>query len=795
MIQPIPWRIRVGVTGHRSGLDRPELIARVGSVLADLVRGPSGAGPATGLWSEKAKTSQARTPVRLTVVTPLAEGADRLVAKKALELEDTRIEAVLPLAQSDYLEDFATAESRREFESLLARAARTINLRDRPLNPETDGPDLDQARRQAYADVGQYVIEQCDVLLALWDGRPARGQGGTAEVVQAARARQKPLVIISTIDDREPIFEKGNGLDFAGRADLEALNRANVEKEMNHDVFISHSSQDKAVAEAVCANLESQGITCWIAPRDVLPGVEYAEGLLEAIITSRMFVLILSEASNASPQVLREVEIAVSKGIPILPLRIDNVTLSRSMEYYISTQHWLDASKPPVEAHFPGLAAAVSRHLDRPESQAAKVETPAPPPPSAKGRRIHPAVFIGGALAVVAAVVVVVFVVMIFTGPTTRPGTRSAPPSAAVAKKPAAPAVPAPAKVKLARPKPVAAQPRPKASPVRTPTRQDLLRAVFRNDAAAIKSLAARGVDVNAPDQVGRTALHLAADRGHLKAAQALLAAGAKSSVTDRSGLTPLHLAALRGRAKVVSLLLAQRAGVNGRTRLGLTPLHLAARGGFTPIVQALLAKGAQVNAQDRSGRTPLHMAAERGRLETARALLAKGAKFSVLSITDRVGMTPLHLAVLKNRAKLVSLFLNNGADVNDRTKIGLTPLHLAAQGGSVPITRALLAKGAKVNAGEARGQTPLHLAAWRGRVWAARALLAKGADVKATDKAGLTPLHMAVLNRHPGMVKLLMARGAQAEAKDNSGRTPLSIATRRGNQNFIKLLQEAGPK
>ena len=81
---------------------------------------------------------------------------------------------------------------------------------------------------------------------------------------------------------------------------------------MAHDVFISYSHLDKPVADAACATLESRGVRCWIAPRDVLPGDEYASALVGAIHSSRLLVLVFSSGANQSPQVLREVERAVS---------------------------------------------------------------------------------------------------------------------------------------------------------------------------------------------------------------------------------------------------------------------------------------------------------------------------------------------------------------------------------------------------------------------------------------------------------------------------------------------------
>ncbi len=134
---------------------------------------------------------------------------------------------------------------------------------------------------------------------------------------------------------------------------------------MAHDVFISYAVEDKPTADAVCATLEAQRIRCWIAPRDVMPGVSYAEALIDAIGESRLMVLVFSSRSNSSPQVMREVERTASKGIPILPFRIEDVPLSKSMEFFLSAPHWLDALTPPLEKHLQHLAETVKLLLSR----------------------------------------------------------------------------------------------------------------------------------------------------------------------------------------------------------------------------------------------------------------------------------------------------------------------------------------------------------------------------------------------------------------------------------------------
>lgn len=137
---------------------------------------------------------------------------------------------------------------------------------------------------------------------------------------------------------------------------------------MGHDVFISYSSHDKKVADLVCALVERRGHRCWIAPRDIMSGLEWGKAIVDAIREARVFVLIFSANANRSPQVNREVERAVNNGLAIIPFRIEAVTPSDSLEYFISNQHWLDAVTPPLSRHVDHLGDVIGRLLgtDRP---------------------------------------------------------------------------------------------------------------------------------------------------------------------------------------------------------------------------------------------------------------------------------------------------------------------------------------------------------------------------------------------------------------------------------------------
>ena len=144
---------------------------------------------------------------------------------------------------------------------------------------------------------------------------------------------------------------------------------------MAHDVFISYSADDKPIADAMCSTLESNDIRCWIAPRDIVPGMDWGGSIIEAIGTSRVMVLLLSSNSNVSKQVKREVERAVNKGVIVIPFRIEDVSLSPSLEYQLSLTHWMDALTPPMEKHLQTLSDNIRRLLSA-DSSKSDIPTP-----------------------------------------------------------------------------------------------------------------------------------------------------------------------------------------------------------------------------------------------------------------------------------------------------------------------------------------------------------------------------------------------------------------------------------
>ncbi len=151
---------------------------------------------------------------------------------------------------------------------------------------------------------------------------------------------------------------------------------------MAHHVFISYASKNKQLADALCHTLEQHRISCWIAPRDVLPGEPYAREIIRGIRDCQIIVLIYTNDSNVSEHVLNEIDKAFNYGKVIIPFIADDTRMSDEFDYYLSRKHWLTAFPNP-EQHFAKLVESISRTLKidtTPAVTPPPTPTPTPPP-------------------------------------------------------------------------------------------------------------------------------------------------------------------------------------------------------------------------------------------------------------------------------------------------------------------------------------------------------------------------------------------------------------------------------
>ncbi len=195
----VPFALTLGVTGHRAAAipaaALPRLRERVAAVIAELE------GAARSLAALEA-AHFADCPPSFTIVSPLADGADQIATEAALA-RGFALQAVLPFANGDNRGDFADAAALAEYDALLARATSVLEL------PGERAESLD-----AYVMAGRATVAHCDILLAVWDGLPQRGRGGTGEIIELAMARGTPVIHVP-VDDRAPLTLMWSAFDPA----------------------------------------------------------------------------------------------------------------------------------------------------------------------------------------------------------------------------------------------------------------------------------------------------------------------------------------------------------------------------------------------------------------------------------------------------------------------------------------------------------------------------------------------------------------------------------------------------
>ena len=131
-----------------------------------------------------------------------------------------------------------------------------------------------------------------------------------------------------------------------------------------HDIFISHSSKDSKIAFMLCEAFEEQGVKCWIAPRDIKVGLPYANSIVEGITNSKAIVVLFSTNANKAGGVLKELEVANRRGISIIPLRIEDIFPTNAIEYYLVTNHWMDAFNPKSLGDFDEFIIEVKKTIN-----------------------------------------------------------------------------------------------------------------------------------------------------------------------------------------------------------------------------------------------------------------------------------------------------------------------------------------------------------------------------------------------------------------------------------------------
>ncbi len=300
--------------------------------------------------------------------------------------------------------------------------------------------------------------------------------------------------------------------------------------------------------------------------------------------------------------------------------------------------------------------------------------------------------------------------------------------------------------------------------------------AAEQRDRARVRTLLKTGVDVNAAQIDGTTALHWAAYHDDAETAALLVRAGANVNAVNRYGLPPLSVACSSGSGGVVTLLLAAGADANAAMKSGETVLMLAARSGNLEAVNALLARGARHDARERRGQTALMWAAAEGHTAVVRALIDAGAD---INATLDSGFTPFFFAVREGHIDVVRAFLGAGVDVN------ATLQRHERESGSSALYKPV-----------GKGTSPLLLAVQNGHFELAIALVDAGADPN-DRRTGFTPLQREIVKRGAN-INLRLDKGAPKVPNTSSrvgteGATAFLLAADRSDVGLMRLLVELG--
>jgi ankyrin repeat protein len=287
--------------------------------------------------------------------------------------------------------------------------------------------------------------------------------------------------------------------------------------------------------------------------------------------------------------------------------------------------------------------------------------------------------------------------------------------------------------------------------------------AAEQRDKTGVRTLLRTGIDVNAAQVDGTTALHWAAYNDDAETVAMLVRAGANVNAVNRYGVPPLAQACTNGNAAIVKLLLEAGADANATMKGGENVLMLAARSGNAEAVKALLARGANPKTRERLGQTALMWAAAEGHTAVVRSLIEAGADMNAKVDS---GFTPFFFAVREGHLDVVRAFLAAGVDVNAMLQRAAN-----APGGG--------RGGARPGAARAPGTSPLLLAVQNGHFELAIALIEAGADPNDV-RTGFTPLHMIAGVRKP-------------DSSDGSDPAPPTGSGRLSSAEFVREIVKRG--
>ncbi|XP_074240768.1 ankyrin repeat and death domain-containing protein 1B isoform X3 [Saimiri boliviensis] len=322
------------------------------------------------------------------------------------------------------------------------------------------------------------------------------------------------------------------------------------------------------------------------------------------------------------------------------------------------------------------------------------------------------------------------------------------------------------------------------------PNERSFQNAAKSNNLDLMEKLFEKKVNINAVNNMNRTALHFAVGRNHLSAVDFLLKHKARVDVADKHGLTVIHLAAWSGSLEIMLMLVKAGADQRAKSQVGmlvtpgqkLLPLSLCRR---EEVLRSLC-----ISLQDRMN--ALHFAAQSNHVRTVEYLIQE-LHLKDLNQPDEKGRKPFLLAAERGHAEMIEKLTFLNLHTSEKDKEGNTALHLAAKHGHSPAVRVLLTQWQDINEMNESGETPFFLTVEGGHEECSKVLLAAGSDINIPNKPKESPLHLAVINNHITVVNSLLSAQHDIDVLNQRQQTPLHVAADRGNVELVETLLKAG--
>uniref|UniRef100_A0A2K5PNE5 Ankyrin repeat and death domain containing 1B n=1 Tax=Cebus imitator TaxID=2715852 RepID=A0A2K5PNE5_CEBIM len=307
------------------------------------------------------------------------------------------------------------------------------------------------------------------------------------------------------------------------------------------------------------------------------------------------------------------------------------------------------------------------------------------------------------------------------------------------------------------------------------PNERSFQNAAKSNNLDLMEKLFEKKVNINAVNNMNRTALHFAVGRNHLSAVDFLLKHKARVDVADKHGLTVIHLAAWSGSLEIMLMVVKAGADQRAKNQDRMNALHFAAQSNHVRIVEYLIQELhlKDLNQPNVKGRKTFLLAAERDHVEMIEKLTFLNLHTSE---KDKEGNTALHLATKRGHSPAVRVLLTQWQDINEMNELNISSLQIATRNGHASLVNFLLRENVDLHPKEEPKESPLHLAVINNHIMVVKSLLSAQQDIDILNQRQQTPLHVAADPGNVELVETLLKAGCDLKAVDKQGKTALAV-------------------